>query len=809
MSLQFETPYGGFSEDGTAYIIKRPDTPKPWVNVIANPRFGTVVSQAGGGFTWVDHSALAVLTRWRMDLVRDNWGKWLYIRDVESGDIWSAAPQPTRAPAESYECRHGLGHTIITQRVEGITSEWTIVVPPDATVELWYLRLRNKSKKARSLDVSSHFMWCLGSAPDNHREFHRLFTDNQFDAKSGMIVAGKNLWEVPTEKHGHWNTHFNYRGFHGCWIPGQGVPANLVACGDHEIFTGRNGTWEAPEWLVDDEAVTTGFGRHGDPIAALRTRVEIPAGGEVNLAFAIGSLDAGQQPHDVVGPFLEAGARERVVASAVAMWKERTDKITVETSDPAFNLLTNTWLPYQAIAGRLWARTGYWQQSGAFGFRDQLQDSQIYLPTHSDDTRRQLRLHARHQFADGTVYHWWHPLSEVGLRTEMTDDLLWLPFVLANYLKETDDWTVLDDAEPFVDNKSEVSLWEHSRLAIERVLARFSPRGLPLIGAGDWNDGLSACGLQWRGESVWLGHFLYGVLQGWARIARRRGESAIADAWEEKAADLRDALNTTGWDGEWYWRATLDDGSVLGSRESEEARIFLNAQTWAIIHGVADSERSEQVMDAVEKHLHREYGPLLFLPAFSKPDARVGYLTRYAPGTRENGGLYTHAGVWGIQAACVLKRAEVAWEMFARLAPPNRGMDPEHYAVEPYVTPGNVNGPDSPNFGQGGWTWYTGSAAWLRRICLEHIVGVRPEWDGLLIDPCIPSHLGEVRHTRPFRGDTFEVLIRNPDGLSGEGVYVEVDGQPWPAGEPIPASGEGKHRMVVATLVATKEPAVP
>jgi cellobiose phosphorylase len=806
MPLLFETPYGGFTEDGTAYVIKRPNTPKPWVNVIGNPRFGAIISQAGGGFTWVDHSALAVLTRWRMDLVRDNWGKWLYLRDVETGDIWSAAHQPTRAPAESYECRHGLGHTIITQRVEGITSEWTIVVPPDATVELWFLRLRNKSKMDRIIDVCSHFMWCLGASPDNHREFHRLFIDNGFDAKQGMITAGKNLWEVPTERHGHWNTNFPYRGFHACWIPGEGVPVDLVACGDHECFVGRNGTWEAPEWLQDDEPETGGFGRHDDAIAALRTRVKIPAGGEVHLAFAIGSTDPGQEPEDILSPFRDADARDRVVESVVKMWKDRLGQISVKTSDPAFDLLANTWLPYQAIVGRLWGRTGYWQQSGAFGFRDQLQDSQIYLPTHPDDTRKQIRLHARHQFADGTVYHWWHPLSEVGLRTEMTDDLLWLPFILTSYLKETDNWSVLDEKEPFVDDRSEATLWEHSRRAIEKVLTRFSPRGLPLIGAGDWNDGLSACGLHGKGESVWLGHFLFGVLKTWAMIAHRRGESQIADAWLERAANLRDALNTVGWDGEWYWRATLDDGTVLGSRESEEARIFLNVQTWAIINGVADGDRAEQIMNAVEKHLHREYGPLLFVPAFSKPDPRVGYLTRYAPGTRENGGLYTHAGIWGIQAACTMKRPEVAWEMFSRLAPPNRGMDPEHYAVEPYVTPGNVNGPDSPNFGQGGWTWYTGSAAWLRRICLEHIVGVRADWEGLVVDPCLPAHLREVHHTRLFRGDVFEITILNPAGISGAAIEVEVDGQPWPAGKPIPASGSSKQRRVVATYVAAKEP---
>ncbi len=809
-SRLFETEYGYFDVRNDSYVIKRPDTPRPWVNVVANERYGTVISQAGGGFSWIDHSTLSVLTRWRQDLVRDDWGKWLYIRDDESGNLWSAAPQPVLSPYDSYECRHGLGYSVLSARIHGIQSEWTIVVPPDATFELWYLRLTNLDNKVRNLTACSHFMWNLGAAPDNHREFHRLFLHNDFDKQAGIIRANKVLWEVPTEKHGHWNTHYPYAAFHAVWNEAGEAPATLFACGDHESFTGRHGTWKAPRWLSEQGGrETTGFGRHGDAIAALASGVTLEPGETRELAFALGAvLEHEPDVQTALAPYRTQDSRHRVLESVRVFWHDRREGVQVETPDDAFNLLVNTWTPYQAMAGRVFGRTGYWQQSGAYGFRDQLQDSHVFLPCDPERMKSTLLLHAHHQFANGTVYHWWHPLSEVGLQTEMTDDLLWLAFMTTAYLKETGDWAVLAEEAPFVDCQKPAPLFEHCRLAITKVLERFSDRGLPLIGAGDWNDGMSACGLSWRGESVWLGHFLHAVLADWVRIARYENKESLAEEWEKRRAALQDALNTVGWDGAWYWRASLDDGSLLGSSRRREGRIFLNAQTWSVLAGVADDDRSALVMDAVEEYLLHDFGPSLFSPAYRSPDPRIGYLTRYTPGVRENGGVYSHAAMWAIQAACRVKRPQLAWKMFSRLAPPFRGMNPEHYCVEPYVMPGNVDGPDSPHYGRGGWSWYTGSAAWMRRISLEAILGVQPGWDGLKIEPCLPPHWPEARLHRRYRGDLLDITIRNPDLCGCGAVQIIVDGEELEPGRSITSSGSGQTRRIEVCVRATEATAV-
>jgi len=803
----FETDYGYFAKGGSAYVIKRLDTPRPWVNVAANPNYGFIISQAGGGFSWLDHSTLSVLTRWEMDLVRDNWGKWVYLRDEESGALWSASPQPTMANLDHYECEHGIGYTSIRAEADGIASEWTLTVPPalegmdkaETTYELWRVRLHNRSDKVRKLTVCSHFMWCLGSAPDSKREFHRLFIETAWDEKRKVLTATKNLWEVPEPRYGHWNTPWPHIAYHAAWVPGEKTAGKTQACANHTMFTGRHGDWKSPAWLSNTERTTGGFGRHSDAVGAIAKSVELAPDQSIDVMFILGAVDSHEQIDSVLSKLHGQDVMDNMLQQVEQNWKNHLDAVLVDSPDDAFNLLNNKWLAYQAISARLWARAGYWQQSGAFGFRDQLQDSQVWLPHAPENCLKQMRLHARHQFADGTVYHWWHPLSEVGLETKMTDDLLWLPFVLTNYIKETDDTSALDLQEPFVDDQQSVSLWEHGCRAINRVLARMSERGLPLIGEGDWNDGMSACGRLMKGESIWLGHFLYLILNDWVGWARLRGEEEQSATWEKAAKDLHSAINEHGWDGQWYLRATMDDGSLVGSATCKEGKIYLNAQTWAIIADTVQNGRDEQVMDVVEKYLHREYGPLLFTPAYSQPDQRVGYLTRYAPGVRENGGLYTHAGVWAIQAACKMGRNQIAWEMFKRIAPPYRGMNPTLYSVEPYVTPGNVYGPEAgEKFGQGGWSWYTGSAAWLRRICLEWILGVRPEREGLLIMPCLPEHWDYARIKRPFRGDLFEIEIKRAD--SKQKPCMEVDGHTHPFGQPVPASGKSLTRKVVVHI---------
>ena len=768
-SPTFRTKYGHFSPDGAEYIITTPRTPRPWVNVISNGDYGVVVSQTGSGYSWRTHAQLNRITRWEQDLVRDDWGKYIYIRD-ERGTVWSAGWKPVCGKPDRYECRHGTGYSIIISRNAGIETELLIFVPRDEPVEIWRLNVMNTGRRSRTLRLITYLEWGLGAAPDWHREFHKSFIETSFDAGARAVFATKRLWEVPGDR-GHWNADWPYVAFHSS----SRTPAGFDT--DKESFLGMYGSLRSPEGIEH----ARGGRRSGnwlDPIGSLSVGLALDGGEKSTLIFTVGAADSRTQAEAIIRKYRSADSVATAFEQVRSYWNSVLGTLEISTPDRAMDLMTNVWLKYQAISGRLWARTAYYQTGGAYGFRDQLQDSQVFLPIDPGQTKRQLQLHARHQFADGSVYHWWHPISEVGLRNQISDNLLWLPYVLLNYLRETGDFAVLRSEEPFVDDAAPLPLYDHAARAIDLSLSRCSARGLPLIGGGDWNDGLSAAGLGMKGESVWLGHFLYGILNDFAGVAERSGDGDRAQLYRKRGETLRSRLNSEAWDGGWYFRATKDSGEKIGSESNAEGRIYLNAQTWAVINGVADRERANQVMDAVEEKLLFKAGPVLLYPAYTTPDRDIGYLTRYAAGMRENGGVYTHAATWAIIAEAVLRRGNAAFDMYSRLNPVLRGMHPDEYCAEPYVTPGNVEGPDSAFYGRGGWTWYTGSAAWLLRAGVEHILGVRPEIDGLTIDPCIPASWKGFIVRRLFRGAVYHIRVRNP-GKAQTGVSsISIDGLP-------------------------------
>ncbi len=754
--------YGRFSDDATEFRITNPRTPRPWVNVIANPRMGLIVSQTGSGFTWIDNSQLAVITRWQQDLAQDCSGKFLYARDSESGECWSLSPAPLWPRYSNYTCSHALGFTTFETSYAGVSARWTLFVHPTDTIELWSVELLNESSRHRRLELTAFLEWCCGVAPSPRREFHKLFIETQFDPALRAVFAQNHMWEVPSERFGHWNTDFPYISAFACTEPIQ------FAQGDMANFVGRYGSLRAPAAL-NESAWNASFGRHDDPIAALRTIVSLAPNGRAVLGFGLAVAPSRPDVESLLQQWLRTDAIPVVLESARQSWRTRLADHRIETPDSSINALTNDWTRYQAISARIWGRCGYYQQSGAYGFRDQLQDSQVWLTIDPDLCRKQINLHAAHQFSDGSVFHWWHPLSEQGLTTRMTDDLLWLAFVTANYLKETDRFEILDDLMPFVDNSHAHSLLDHIQRAFNHVFRRISPRGLPYIGAGDWNDGLSAVGLQERGESIWLAQFLVGLLDDWAEIHRRIGRPDWAADLESRRAKLIRAVNEHAWDGEWYIRATLDDGSPLGSRKNRVARIFLNAQTWAILNDVAPPDRAKQCWNAVREHLVTDAGALLLAPAFDAPIPEIGYITRYAPGLRENGGVYTHAAMWAIAAAAKMRDAELVGKLLHAVNPTNK--NPENYWAEPYVLPGNVDGPDSPHFGRAGWTWYTGSAAWFHRVVTQYVLGVRPDWDGLHINPCFPPEWSSASMTRPWRGHSHHIRIERSTQPSENNTY--------------------------------------
>jgi cellobiose phosphorylase len=779
--------YGHFSADGTEYCITEPSLPRPWVNIIAGPRLGLAVSQSGSGFTWIDHSQLAVITRWQQDLIRDTSGKFLYVRDPDSGSMWSLSPAPAWTPHDRYLCRHGLGYTTFETECAGIAARWTLFCHPIETAELWRVELANLTDRPRRLEICAYLEWNCGVAPSPRREFTKLFLETSFDAGRGAVFARNHMWEVPSPRYGHWNTEFPY-------VAALAGTASVGAAqGDKGAFLGRYGYLRSPQALRE-RAWTPAFGGHEDPIAALRSAVELQPGARHDLGYVLAVASSRPEAEGLLERLTNVAAMDAALQDVRSGWAARLAAHRIETPDPCFDHLVNDWVRYQAISSRLWGRCGYYQQSGAYGFRDQLQDSQVWLTIEPARCRDQINLHAAHQFADGSVYHWWHPLTEQGNVTRMTDDLLWLAFVTANYLKETGDLTILEDVTPLLDDPEPRPLRDHARRAFERVFSRTSPRGLPYIGAGDWNDGLSAVGLRERGESVWLAHFLAGLLRDWAEVLRRAGQADTSVQYEERRRALVQAINRHGWDGGWYIRATLDDGSTLGSAANRVARIFLNAQTWAVLADVAPPERAARCMAAVREHLTSPAGALLLAPAFDQPVPEIGYITRYAPGLRENGGVYTHAATWAIAAACKVRDHELAGRLLTAINPALK--DPETYWAEPYVLPGNVDGPDSPHHGRAGWTWYTGSAAWLHRIVSEWVLGVRPEWDGLRIDPCLPPGWARAGMLRPYRDCTYEVRIERSDRLPERATEVTLDGERLKDNLIAPPCKAGAHHRV-------------
>lgn len=791
---KFENKYGYFTADGREYVITRPDTPRPWVNILSNGDYGTILSQTGSGFSWRGNSNLSRITRWEQDLIKDEWGSYLYLRDNESGNFWSLTWKPTCPKFDFFEARYGQGYVIHRSRLNGIFAEKTVCVAMEEPVEIWKVRLVNESGETRRLGLFSYFEWCLGNAGDTHREFHKTFIETNIQKSLNTIYGYKRPALVP---------HFISTGlaerpleaFHSVNLKPEGYE------GDKEAFFGEYGNILAPRAVVQGN-LKNSSGKWCDSVASLHVNVELAPGEEKTVIFLLGATRERKESETIIKKYSNEANVDRELARVKDFWTELFSRTWVETPDDAFNFMTNTWLKYQAIAGRIWAKCAYYQSSGGIGFRDQLQDCQVFFPLEPKLARKQILLHAEQQFPDGTVYHWWHPNTNIGAITNMTDDLVWLAYITLNYLDETQDFGILKVKVNYLkDPKSKTGkvtqgpLYEHCVRAIDKVLSRWSPRGLPLIGEGDWNDGFSHVGVHWKGESIWLGHFMVGILKNFAPICEREGEKKRAQNYLKRAEALKAAINKHAWEDDRYIRATRDDGKLMGSKTSEEGKIDLMAQVWALIHDVAPPDRAKICMQTAEKLLYREYGPLLLTPAYSKPDPHIGYITRYAPGLRENGGVYTHAATWGLQAQCLLKRGDYAFETYRRFCPVYRGEDPDLYYVEPYVTPGNTDGPDSPYFGRGGWTWYTGSGAWLFRICLDWQLGIRPVAEGLLMDPVIPKKWNGFKVRRLFRGATYEITVKNP-GRAESGVKrVRVDGK-LIQGNVVPAFKDKKTHQV-------------
>ena len=790
--MKFKSSYGYFSDDGKEYIITTPITPRPWGNVISNSDYGMMISQTGSGYSWRGNAGQNRITRSFQDLIKDNWGKYFYIRDLKRNTYWSAAYKPVMHPYESFSVVHGIGYSRFIQKIEDIESELLVFVSANDPVEIFQLTLRNAGQESRELDVTSYAEWLLGFAPDEHREFHKLFIETSADAPNQTVYARKCLWGFPDDRGRHNNIDWPYTAFMSV-----SEPLKSFDC-DKESFLGLYQNDDKPHAMSLPQLAGKS-GRFTDAIAALQVEVHLAPGEAKTIVFTLGVAEDGREDAaDLIERYTSVEKSRKALQEVHQFWSRFLDGEKVETPDEALNFMTNTWLKYQSISCRLWGKSAFYQVSAGYGFRDQLQDSQIFLVGEPEFTRKQLLMHAAQQFIEGDVFHWWFSIRGGGPRTNCSDDLLWLPFILDAYLQETDDLDILDEPIPYLNGAPE-PLYDHCKRAIERSFSRFSPRGIPLMGDHDWNDGLSAVGTLLKGESFWVAEFLYMILGNFIPLARLRGDDGFADKCQIVRDNLKDALNRYGWDGEWYMQATTDDGLLLGSITNDEGKIFLMPNTWAVISGAADEQRAAIVMNSVTKYLLRDFGTLLNYPAFTKPRPDIGYVTRYAPGLRENGGVYTHAATWAVWAYTLVGQPNLAYEAYRRICPPNRSGDIDTYKAEPYVTPGNIDGPLSEYYGRGGWTWYTGSSQWLHRVATHWILGIRPQKDGLLVDPSIPSDWSEYRVTRKFRNATYEISVHNPAHLHSGVKSMSVDGV-MVQGNLIPIFADGLTHRVEVTM---------
>ncbi len=798
--LEFSNGLGGFTRDGREYILqlgpgRRP--PAPWVNILANPSFGTVISESGSASTWSENAHQFRLTPWHNDPVEDPGGEAFYIRDEETGRFWSPMPGPAPSGAPCV-CRHGHGYTVFEQAHAGLSSETTVYVAINAPLKFTAITLRNTTDRPRRVSVTGYCEWVLGE----HRDQGAMHVVTHLDPQSGGIFA-RNAFSLD----------FGDRlAFFHC----SGRDRTLTA--DRTEFIGRNSSLAAPAALWRKH-LSNRVGAGLDPCAAIQARFEVPAGDQVQVVFCLGAARTEDEARaclrHLAGP---SGARQ-ALEDVWAFWQHQLGGVYVETPDPSVNFLVNHWLLYQILSSRFWGRTGYYQSGGAYGFRDQLQDSLALLYECPWLAREHLLLAASRQFTEGDVQHWWHPPVGRGVRTRISDDLLWLPLALCRYVAVTGDTGILDEARPFLDarqladNEDSVydqprvtaetaPLYEHAARAIRHAL-RFGAHGLPLIGSGDWNDGMNRVGHRGRGESVWLGFFLLHVLRQFGPLAARRGDTPFAVTCEQEAQKLAASLDQHAWDGNWYLRAFFDDGTPLGSIGSPECQIDSIPQSWAVLAGATDPWRARAAMQSVLDRLvdRRHRLVRLFDPPFDTAPWDPGYIKGYLPGVRENGGQYTHAAVWTAMALAALRQGDAAWEVFGYLNPVRHGDTPEHvrtYKLEPYVLAADLYTARGHE-GAGGWNWYTGSAAWLYRLLVESLLGLRLETNTLSFSPLLPAGWTGFKLTYRYRNTFYHIRFQKIGDETWNVRRVLVDGADQP-GRKIHLVDDGRERHAVVEL---------
>ncbi len=794
--LTFFNGIGGFSADGKEYLIhlrEEMHTPAPWINVIANHSFGFNVSEVGSGYTWAENSRENKLTPWYNDPVTDPLGEVFYLRDEQVGDFWSITPMPVREK-EEYVIRHGQGYTTFEHTSHGIEQQLTQFVAIEDPVKFSLIKLKNLSEVPKELSLTYYMRPVLGV---NEKVSAPYITSESSGEKGILLITNS------------YNSDF----------PGRVVFVDTsevvrTFTGDNQEFIGNQGSLNSPS-AMKREKLSNKVGPGLTPCGAIQIKVTLVANETKDMVFLLGQGSCLSEAISLATKYRAVATVQAELATVKAFWHKKLGAIQVRTPDKSMDLLLNGWLQYQVVSCRLWSRAAFYQSGGAYGFRDQLQDVMATVYTWPELTRKQILLHSAHQFIEGDVQHWWHPGADKGIRTRYSDDLLWLPYVTADYIEATADWSVLEEVVGFLedellphdeDEKYSVprtsdkkdTVYVHCIKAIEKAL-KFGVHGLPLMGSGDWNDGMNKVGNLGKGESVWLAWFLYKVLQRFIPICKARSDDELVEKYSSLANNIAEAIEKNAWDGSWYRRAYFDDGTALGSAGNLECKIDAIAQSWSVISGIGKPQRAEEAMKALENYLiDREAGIIkLLTPPFGDGDLQPGYIKGYVPGVRENGGQYTHAAVWTIMAFAMLGYGNKACEYFSLVNPVNHAlttMDAMRYKVEPYVLAADVYAV-SPNTGRGGWSWYTGAAGWMYRVGLEHILGLKKVGNQLHFNPCIPKEWQDFQMEYHFLNTIYRINVKNPGRVS-KGVKETVLDEEIVSKDYISLVDDGKEHIV-------------
>ncbi len=779
--------------------------------MVANPSFGFVITEAGAGYTWAGNSQSNRLTPWSNDPVCDPPGEALYLRDDAEGETWSVTPLPLGRGA-ALRVRHGQSYTAFEQQSRELRQELLLFVPPEDPVKVIKLTVRNQGRRTRRLTATFYAVWVLGTV----RENTAMHLVTEVDRQNGALLA-RNAF----------NPDF---GTQVAFADVDARPRGYTT--DRTEFLGRNGSLAAPAGLQRSKLSGT-TGAALDPCAVLQTSFILEPDEERTVTFFLGQAETSEQAGRLLEKYKAPGRLDQAFQEVLDRWDGVLTAVQVHTPNPALDVLLNRWLLYQVLSCRFWGRTGFYQSAGAYGFRDQLQDVLALVYAAPAETRAHILRAASRQFAEGDVQHWWHPPKGAGVRTRFSDDFLWLPFAVCQYVTITGDIAILDEQVPFLkapplrpDQEDDyrvpepsdetASLYEHCLRAVDHG-CRFGVHGLPLMGSGDWNDGMNRVGSGGKGESVWNGWFLLSIFRDLLPLMEERGDGPRAERYRAEAERLRQSLEEHAWDGRWYRRAYFDDGTPLGSADNAECRIDSLPQSWAVISGAACPERARQAFDEMFERLVRSDEQIikLFTPPFgqtsevsktSEASLEPGYVKGYVPGIRENGGQYTHAATWVVKAAAMLGRGTTAERLLSLLNPIEHTTPQkvERYRVEPYVLAGDVAG-ESPHTGRGGWTWYTGSAGWLYRVALEDILGVRRRGERLYIEPCVPAAWRKYTVTLRHGGSTYHIEVRNPDGGEHGVRRLSIDGQTVQAGC-IDLIDDGKAHQVHVTVAGSRTP---